>query len=907
MKHGATMFVAAAMPALALVLAAGRAESTDVGTFRLEPAATLYVVSDGKPCRVRVTFSPGPRPGDDWLLTRSFDANEKLVFWKNQRVKLADFPVVHEFTLPGQAGVHQIRLLAGEYKTKAKVEFDRPLPAGVCGQRGTLYAWDSSVEQAWAYVPPKASVMELSGGPCRVTDESGAVLADLPKPKSRAEVAIRQRRVVLKVQFPKPGQWSLQMRGFPFILCPSPEVARTIKASIEELPDGTVVHHKFQVEIAKVLPKLLAPENAGRARSLVFGLRRLQREWLKAPIRNSNLLGSYGFMEHVNWSLRMQDMNPRSSTSGAITAEKGRRWDNYGAGGSLTGGSLAAGLAQAATLDAAFNPWFAKRELVYRAAACAMRDLMLLAEDETFQSGHSGDMNPYPTGCLLFPLAQSHTGAFDLAAPLLPAQVRRLWAEGLQRAVDRCFPIQLVTCRNQSAHGLIILWQYYQGTQDERYRDAAYQFSERFLEQMSKPGYDMECIGPDATYQGMTHWYKGLFLRLTRDPIIMESLRKTYRFFNHTVAPEPDGRMLGASNFSHRTAGSFAAEQYGGAKGICDGLLPEVGIWAKPRTPEARAKAEEMIRKRLADPFTNKDYATPGGRARGRKASQITTPRYLYYAAKPLRGVWPAQEAAPFIRNFGNEMVAVKRPASYCVVYVGKPASAFYIRGKEKFRKPLPGDIENKGGDKAAKPVTPYLGGGLSLFWTPAYGNALLAMNWSPVTHHGLILRRADTTRWWEDYLKTEFALDADAGVLTVAGQVEKSPLAYERRYTFGDDALTVELTLAATDGFACASLVENVPLVFGSVKARGVTLVAPERGRAFRVQDSAGAGVEWVFDTEQSFVKYETGLRGQKWTDHVCGRVEVALPRKFEKGQRVVLRYQMRPVGVARQIRARP
>jgi len=181
------------------------------------------------------------------------------------------------------------------------------------------------------------------------------------------------------------------------------------------------------------------------------------------------------------------------------------------------------------------------------------------------------------------------------------------------------------------------------------------------------------------------------------------------------------------------------------------------------------------------------------------------------------------------------------------------------------------------------------------------YGNALLAMNWSPVTHHGLIVRKADTTRWWEDYLKTEFTLDADAGALTITGQVEKCPLTYERRYTFGGDALTVELKLAATARFECASLVENVPLVFGSVKARGVTVVAPKRGRAFRVQDSTGAGVEWAFDMEQSFVKYETGLRGQKWTDHVCGRVEVALPRKIEEGQSVELRYQMRPVGAAR------
>ena len=868
-----------------------------VGTFRLEPAATLYIVSDGNPCRVTVRYAPGPRKGDDVLLTRAFDANEKLAFWRNQMVRLDELPVEHTFGLPGQSGVHQVRLLAGHHKTQAKVTLDRALPAGVCGQRGTLYTWDPSVKEAWVYVPAKASVLDLRGGPLRVIDAAGSTVADLPKAKSRATVPIKRRRVLLKVQFPDPKKWSCLMRGFPFILCPSPEVARAIKASIIELPDGTVVHHRFQAEIAKLLPELLAPENIGRAESLVTPLKSREKEWLEDPIRNSKLLGSYGFMEHVNWSLRTQDVDPASPTSGAITLKKGRRWDNYGAGGSLTGGSLAAGLAQAATLDAGFNPWFGKTELLYRAAACVMRDLMLLDEDETFKSGASGDMNFYPTGCLHFPLAHSHTGAFAIAAPLLGERVRRVWAEGLQRGVDRCFVPHMVSCRNQSSHGLIILWQYYEGTQDERYRDMAFQFSKRFRSAISKDCYDMECIGPDATYQGMTDWHKGLFLRLTRDPVMMESVRLTYRFFNHTVAPESDGRMLGASNFSHRTCGSFASEQWGGAKGICDDMLPEVGIWAKPPTAEARAKAADMIRKRLAQPFRDEDYENPNGRARGKKGSQITTPRYLYYTDKPLTGTWPAQEDAPFVRSFADELIAVKTPSYYTVAYVGKPAGSFYIRGREKFRKPLPGDIENKGGLKDAKPATPYGGGGLSVFWTPDYGNAVLGMNWSPLTHQGIVVRKADKTRWWEDYHKTEFKLDEEAKTLSITGAVEGCPLTYSRRYGFGDEALSVELEITATGPFACASMIENIPLVFGSVKPRGVTAAVPSRGKSFRVVDGKGAGVEWVFEREQAFKNYEKGLKGQKWTDHVCGRVEVALPTKLAIGQSVTLRYDVRPV----------
>ena len=880
---------------VALVMTTTVATSSPVGLFRLDPATTLYVVCDGGECRVKVTFTPGPRAGNDWLLTRAFDADERLVFWKSERVARDGFPVVHEFSLPAQKGVQQIRLLAGKQRSVARVEFSRSLPVGVCAQRGRFYPWKPEVRGAWVYVPPQASVLEVSGGPLVIKDESGKTLLNHPSPHAKGSAHVPRSGAVLSVEFPKRTEWSFQMRGFPFILCPSPEVARAIRASVIQLPDGTIVFHRFQADIAQLLPKLLEPERIGRVQSLVADLRQREPRWLEDPLRNICLLGSYGFMEHVNWSLRMQDVDPRSPTSGAITLKKGHRWAPYAGGGSLTGGSLATGLAQAAVLDAPFNPWFGKRELLYRAAACALRDLMLLDEDETFHSGTSSDMNPYPTGCLLFPLGHSHVGPFGLAAPLMPSEVRGVWAEALRHAVDRVFPVQLVTCRNQSSYTLTILWHYYEGSGDKRYRDVACRYSERFLEGLTKRCFDMEACGPDATYQGMTDWHKGMFLRLTGDPNMKESLRLTYRFFNHTVAPEPDGTMLGASNFSHRTAGSFAVEQWGGARGICDDLLPEVGIWAKPRTAQARAKAAEIIRKRLAQPFADEDYATPGGRARGRKASQITTPRYLYYTQHPLKDIWPAQERKPFIRNFGDEMIAVKRGGYYCVIYVGKPAGEYYIRGREKFRKPLPGNIENVGGVKHAKPVTPYLGGGLSVFWTPAYGNALLGMNWSPLTHQGLVARKADGTRWWEDYHKTQFQLDPNARMLTVTGQLEGFPLAYERRYTFDDDALRVDLRLTALGRVECTRLVENIPLVFGSVKSRGVVLDAPARGRAFRVSDQTGAGVEWEFADPQQFSAYRKGLRGQKYVDHVCGRVEVLLPSRFDKGQHITLGYVLR------------
>jgi len=72
-----------------------------------------------------------------------------------------------------------------------------------------------------------------------------------------------------------------------------------------------------------------------------------------------------------------------------------------------------------------------------------------------------------------------------------------------------------------------------------------------------------ESGGPDATYIGITHWHEAVYYRHSKDPVILESLRRSYRFFNHTVAPEPDGKMLGGFNFGHRTGNGFYAEQWG--------------------------------------------------------------------------------------------------------------------------------------------------------------------------------------------------------------------------------------------------------------------------------------------------------------------------------------------------------
>jgi len=157
----------------------------------------------------------------------------------------------------------------------------------------------------------------------------------------------------------------------------------------------------------------------------------------------------------------------------------------------------------------------------------------------------------------------------------------------------------------------------------------------------------------------------------------------------------------------------------GGARGILDDVLPEVGVWTGPELTPAQKMAKEheasqSVVRALAKPPDPTDLTT-------------ATSRYLYWTPADRSGVWPACEEHSFIRDLGGEIVAVKRPAYYAAIYVGKPApSDFYIRRKEEFRSPLPDDAENRSGQIKLSRVTPYLGGGLTLFWTPNYGSAVL-------------------------------------------------------------------------------------------------------------------------------------------------------------------------------------
>lgn len=901
---------------LFIALVSASAE-TLVGRFALRPVVAVYVVADGQPCRLHLTVRQGSRPAPERVMVRLFNPAEQVLYRRyveylpadlappvpNDTIELRDAAqppsagdILVDTTVElTEAGVYQIRVVGGSHNSVAELALSRPLGYGVSFQNGDFTAWRDDLAEAYAYLPPHAEGLTVVGGPVSVYDDVGRVIESAPG--ATTDIPVTATDTVWRFAFPA-RDWSFRAAGLPLILCDSKQAAREIRASVILLSDGTVVCHRFQADIAKLLPQLLTPERVGRADDLVVPLRARRDAWLAEPLRNLQLVG--GYLPAIEHWLRRQNVDPHSHWGGSLDGWQERadrpgpegRWDRLRgvdglyAGASSHYGAAAEHLALAALYDHPTNPYYGRTELLYRAAAAALRDLMALSEDETWPG--IADLDPYP-GVMAFPSAQKTFPVFGRASPHLPDDVRAVWAEGLRHIVDRHFPDSLVSARNQSSHYLVAFQAFADGTAEPADQALARIFATRWVLGQHPAGFHQEATGPCASYIGMTHWHEAVYYRMSGDRQILDSLRRSYRLFNHTVAPEPDGRVLGGFNFNHRVGDGFFLEQWGGAKGILDDVLPEVGVWADPRTPDAEAKAIGQIEAFLADP---KMPAYP----------DQTTWRYLCWGEPDRSQPFPAMEPQPFWRLFADELLAVKRPAYYAYCWVGKPAAGeFYIRGREAKRQAT--EAESTGGEVPdLRKVTPFLGGGLSGFWTPECGHVLLAAPWAPTTHHGLIATRADGQRYWEDYFASAFSADETAGTLVVSGRVEDVPLGYRRTYRFDDDALTVELQLTADAEVALTALVECLPVARGEWKARGATIRAGEvtagtvEAGEFEVVDAVGAGARFILDRPRTLRLVPDGLRTGGWRRLQIGRVEIDLPRRWAKGDSVSLTYRIAP-----------
>lgn len=590
-------------------------------------------------------------------------------------------------------------------------------------------------------------------------------------------------------------------------------------------------------------------------------------------------------------------------------------------------------------------------ELLYRGVAGALSDLMTVAESEQFYGQNGTVSSPYP-GLVGFVL-EGVMPTFQVAAPYLtgvmssptgsPALGQRVldtWTAALERLINRHINDYLASSQNQSAHHLVSFQSFANGVQDPAKR-AFYQalvrrWAGRFWESLRPAGYFRENTAICGSYSGITTNMIGRYLGLAAQSDLGTdyegeyALRSVYMLFNHTVAPEPDGALVGGFNFNHRIGNGFERTQYGGASNLAD-YLPEVGVWARGLTASSPANRSRLLS--TAQAFETRVTNTPNAPAPGIPDRFNVN---AVYGDPTLQ--FPVEESTRFTKNFGNEYIAVRRPGYFTGIFVGKPAAGLgNLKYRDNYRTPTTETQLNVGGTSvedlppesgasiSVYNYNPYLGGGMSLFWTPSYGAALVGTTWSALAQHGLVAWDGGR-RYWNDYFSTTYALSQDNNTLTVQGTIEAHPLSYTRQYIFNDHSVRVNLALTATADMTLEKLAEIIPVPTctrtdcnGSTKnrkSRGADLqiqgaVGSDNGAlrtasAVTVKDSTNRGVQISFvsptsdaSTTQAVAVYRNGLRQLYYGAELqVGRIEVLLPQTWSAGDELNLSYTIGALG---------
>ncbi len=498
-------------------------------------------------------------------------------------------------------------------------------------------------------------------------------------------------------------------------------------------------------------------------------------------------------------------------------------------------------------------------------------------------------------------------------------KLKKSWTNALRLQFDRSYVDRLVSAMNQSSHNLVSFQHFYEGIEGQNIHDLYGQltrlWSHRFTKAQTPAGYHVESLGPDLTYNGMTHWFMATYHGLTQDDLIgedlemRESLRKSYEFFNHTVYPEPSGSKMGALSFGHRTSSSFVLEQYGGAKNITQ-ELPEVAVWNRDWREELPATLARL--RSYARNFdlhaSNLHNVTAGDLSSTFMFSNIelSTPELRF----------PAEEAGNFIRNFDDEYIAIKKPSYFTGIYAGNPApSDFYLGKKAIFHAQV---LESEGlapedtPNVTAYDVSPFNGGGLSMLSFENFGTVLLGTNWSPIAKHGLLAQK-NGVRLWEEYHDVSMEVDIENSMLTIYGSLEDTSITYERKYHFLDNKVQVDVKLTAVEDESFVSLDEIIPIPTCTRlpcsgeriqnRKRNGSLIwvndSSDEGEYFNdkffVKDDLGHQVVFDFATSRDFLVEQDGLRKTYYTDELqVAWVNVHLPSSFDAGEEYSFSYEI-------------
>lgn len=803
---------ALALMAIALrVSAASAAPPRFDGPFEVRQFAVFHVVNpSGEPFTVHLRWREADRAHVDRpMLVRVFDPEERMLIRHDAPgEKSDDIEQTASLAVPARgAGVYQVAITG--FWPVVDLHTDPPLSFGVYGYP-QIACRDGQFAGAFVYAPPGLAHLNVRWSEglqsLSVSDDAGSNVMKVSAADGSASSAPIESGRVYRLSARSQGVGAISFAGMPIVLCPDEASARAIHASVDVLDDGTICFHKFQARAHAILARYRAlPPSAYAVQPPV--LVRFRQEWLAQPARNQLLLGPYGVFAGLEAVLAAQVLDSASPWFGCIHAERdqsgamrrGDPWKTIDRLGMSRVATTLPTLAAVYSVRERFNPLAGNEALRNRVVIAALQELMLLREHELTIP----EFEEYPGGARAFTFTRL-TFSFPLVVRDCPDDVRSVWTEGLQRCVDHEALGQVGITANQWSFIMRGIQQFSEGVDDDWYAQIVKRQVRWLLTRNQwgwgwmPAGYFAES-GPDATYSGISLHNFGWLYRRTGDPDLKEALIQCFDLFNHTVAPEPDGSWLGATSFNSRTPDDWSKPQW--TAGVCmlageiEEAVPLVGrAWLSQAPPVGAARLREA-EQRTASLLTYLDRPAFQRieEAVLMDASEIGFVVWQCSADSTLHGRLPVLESASFTRVFGQEFMCARRPGYYAFLYAGAPMEDWQKRTR-------PADPHSQ---------FPRNGGGLCMFWSPAFGTSLLAKNWSAYAAQTVLVERADGADW-EDYWSVQGRFDAVRDQATITATILNQPVQVERRINFRDDGvdcavgLSVRAALNATGVWEC-------------------------------------------------------------------------------------------------------
>ena len=887
--------------AFALHAVADRPPAAIAGRLQLHQALTLYVVNQsGGDFTVNLRWRDEQQTqADRPRLLRVFDPDEHLLLRHEEpgkRVTGAVPEIAVQLAVNARgAGVYQICVTG--FGGDLDFSTSPSLPWGVTGHPRLVGRGDQFAN-AFVYLPPKlesfpirceGEIEEL-----RLSDESGKAQILTHGVNASGSAALpKDAEHVWQLCIKAPGEYMMDFSGMPIILCPDEHSARAIHASVDMLDDGTICFHKFQVRAHQVLRRYReAPPEMFSVR--VPMLEQYRGQWLGRSARNDLLLGSYGVYAALPATLREQNLDRGSPWFGTIAVWRdaaGRPrtdnpWSTYTRSGLNRVAAQASVFGAVYSIDEPFNPLRRDAGLRNRAIIASLQELMLLREHELPLAAVPDN---YFGGERAFTFS-SFLHCFPLVVRDCPVDVREIWTDGLRRYVEHESISQVTLNVNQWTFIIKGLQHFLDGT-DEEWCRSAIQRHLRWIaarnqwDRGQQPAGYFDEFGPDATYNGITLHHLAWVYKQNRDPALLEALRRCIDLFNHTIAPQPGGKLLGASSFCTRTPGDWTEPQYGGGLAMLADELAEASPQLDRVWPTERSMAGDVRNRRANDDallqrLSYMDFNIYS-RQRDAAATIATGPEihfmiWQHFASVPRRGALPVLTQRDFTRNFGDEFFCVRRPTYYAFLYAGQP---------------MPDWMKNQ---RPADPRAQYPrnGGGLCMFWSPAFGSSLLAKNWSAYAAQSIIIEHQGKTDW-EDYWSVKNTFDEPAARATVSGTILNQPLEFRRQWQFEQDRVECNLSLHANVGCEFDAAWECFPYSLDPAARLRVTLLdetgqpvgnRPASAVVFRNGSPEAHVVVFASPRSCRILTERSTDRYQKPREH--GSVQAALPRQLKPGQ---------------------